>query len=204
MNVRLLCAILAVLVTLPASAAPLERLLRDGDIIFHESQSAQSRAIQLATGSRYSHMGILYREGGRWYVYEAVQPVKLTPLDRWIARGKAGHFVVKRLRNTAVLTPETLRKMRRAGERFRGKSYDLTFEWSDDRIYCSELVWKIYRAGAGIEIGRLQRLREFDLSHPAVRRKMRERYGSKIPLNEPVISPKAMFGSNLLVEVVRR
>src|SRR5437867_163185 len=22
--------------------------------------------------------------------------------------------------------------------------YDLTFEWSDDKIYCSELVWKVY------------------------------------------------------------
>ncbi|HEY0157606.1 MAG TPA: YiiX family permuted papain-like enzyme [Thermoanaerobaculia bacterium] len=204
MRMLLALLLLAVVPSSSAAGAPLERALRDGDIIFHESQSGQSRAIQAATKSRYSHMGILYRVNGQWQVYEAVQPVKLTPLKRWIARGKGGHFVVKRLRDAAVLTPATLARMRRAGERFRGKPYDLTFEWNDGRIYCSELVWKIYKLGAGVEIGRLQRLREFDLSHPAVKQKMRERYGSKIPLDEPVISPAAMFESNLLREVIRQ
>ena len=41
----------------------------------------------------------------------------------------------------------------------------------------------------GIEIGALQKLREFDLTDPAVKAKMRERYGKKVPLDEPVISP---------------
>jgi hypothetical protein len=197
----------AVCVTLVLAACAntprLDERLRDGDIIFHESRSSQSRAIQLATGSRYSHMGILYENNGRWYVYEAVQPVKLTPLRDWIARGKDRHFVVKRLADRSALTPAALKRMRVAGEAYRGKGYDLYFEWSNTRIYCSELVWKIYKQGAGIEIGRLQRLREFDLSHPAVRAKMRERYGNRIPRDEPVISPSAMFESKKLVEVVR-
>ena len=182
--------------------ATLETQLRDGDIIFHESRSAQSRAIQLATKSRYSHMGIVYQRNGSWFVYEAIQPVKLTPLRQWIKRGRNGHFVVKRLRNPAILTPEALNRMRAAGEKYQGKPYDLYFEWSDQRIYCSELVWKIYKEGAGIEIGELQRLKEFDLSHRAVRDKMRERYGSRIPMNEPVISPAAMFDSDKLIKVL--
>jgi hypothetical protein len=187
-----------------ANAPRLETRLRDGDIIFHESRSSQSRAIQLATKSRYSHMGILYRQNDRWFVYEAVQPVKMTPLDDWIRRGKNGHFVVKRLRDHAALTPAVLKRMRAVGERYRGRDYDLYFEWSDARIYCSELVWKIYKQGASVEIGRLQALREFDLSEPAVRAKMRERYGNKIPRGEPVISPAAMFDSDRLIEVARR
>lgn len=187
-----------------ARAARFEDRLRDGDIIFHESRSSQSRAIQLATKSRYSHMGILYRQDGRWFVYEAIQPVKLTPLADWTARGRNGHFVVKRLRAARVLTPAVLARMRRVGEKYRGRHYDLYFEWSNDRIYCSELVWKIYKEGAGIEIGRLQRLRDFDLSDPAVRAKMKERYGTRVPLGEPVISPAAMFASTNLAEVVRR
>lgn len=129
--------------------------------------------------------------------------MKLTPLNDWIARGKNGHFVVKRLRDTRVLTPAVLKRMRTTGDRYRGKNYDLYFEWNDDRIYCSELVWKIYKQGAGVEIGGLQKLREFDLSHEAVRAKMRERYGNRIPRNEPVISPAAMFDSPVLVEVTR-
>ena len=49
--------------------------------------------------------------------------------------------------------------MRQVGESFRGRPYDLTFEWSDERIYCSELVWKIYERALGIEIGPPQRSR---------------------------------------------
>lgn len=187
-----------------ANSPRVEEQLRDGDIIFHESRSSQSRAIQLATNSRYSHMGILYRTNGRWFVYEAVQPVKLTPFAEWTARGRDGHFVVKRLRDTRALTPQTLARMRKIGEEYRGRSYDLYFEWSDRRIYCSELVWKIYKRAAGLEIGALQQLREFDLSHPAVREKMRERYGDRVPRDEPVISPAAMFDSDKLIEVARR
>ena len=195
----------ALLALLLCGAAPRQRaeaLLRDGDIIFHESRSSQSQAIQLATKSRYSHMGILYRDNGRWYVYEAVQPVKLTRFDEWTRRGKDGHYVVKRLRRG--LTRDALSRMREAGVRYRGRNYDLYFEWSDERIYCSELVWRIYKRGANVEIAKLQQLRELDLSHPAVQQKMRERYGTRIPRNEPVISPAAVFDSDLLVEVVRR
>lgn len=194
----------ALLIVACGNAPRLESSLRDGDIIFHASRSSQSQAIQLATKSRYSHMGILFREHGQWFVYEAVQPVKSTPLNDWIRRGKDGHFVVKRLRDTRPLTPAALARMRAAGERYRGRSYDLYFDWSDDRIYCSELVWKICKTALGIEIGRLQKLRDFDLTHPTVRAKMRERYGNRIPSGEPVISPAAMFESKLLVEVMRR
>ena len=48
---------------------------------------------------------------GKPFVFEAVQPVKLTPLDDWIARGERGQFVVKRLRDADErLTAEALRE----------------------------------------------------------------------------------------------
>lgn len=53
-----------------------EQQLREGDIIFQTSLSPQSRAIQLATRSSWSHCGILYKRGGRFYVFEAAQTVK--------------------------------------------------------------------------------------------------------------------------------
>ena len=176
--------------------------LKDGDIIFQTSLSAQSRAIQLATKSKYSHCGIIYRDGDNYYVFEAVQPVKKTPLDKWMARGKGGHYVIKRLKNAdSILTPQVLEKMKQVGERFNGKNYDLTFEWSDDRIYCSELIWKIYNRATGLEVGKLQRLSDFDLSNEMVQQKMKERYGDKIPLNDTVISPAAIYNSDLLMTV---
>lgn len=173
--------------------------IRNGDLIFQTSLSGQSKAIQLATKSKYSHCGIIYIDNGQYYVFEAVQPVKATPLDKWIARDKGGYYVIKRLKNAdQILTTETIQKMKQEGDKFKGKNYDMTFEWSDDKIYCSELIWKIYKRATGIEIGKLEKLSDFDLTNQVVKQKMKERYGDKIPLNEVVISPKAVFNSELL------
>ena len=77
---------------LPGTAhaeTPLPAIL-EGDIIFQTSRSSQSLAIQRATKSQYSHMGIIFREGDETLVYEAVQPVRKTPLAAWIKRGAGG------------------------------------------------------------------------------------------------------------------
>ena len=176
---------------------------KDGDLIFQESKSRQSKAIKLATGSKYSHMGIIYRKGDKIYVYEAVQPVKLTPLHEWVKRGIDGEFVLKRLKNAdEVLTPETIKKMKNEGKKFLGRDYDSYFEWSDKRMYCSEIVWKLYKRTANIEIGKLRPLRDFNLEHKAVKAQLKKRYGDKIPLDEQMISPGDMFDSELLFTVL--
>lgn len=180
----------------------LEKSIQNGDIIFQTSTSNQSKAIQLATHSKYSHMGIIYKKGEKYWVYEAVQPVKLTPLAEWIQRGENGHYVIKRLKNAQqILTPNILQKMQNIGNQHKGKHYDIHFEWSNDKIYCSELVWKIYKEATGIEIGQLEKLSDFDLSSKIVKQKMKERYGNNIPLDEKVISPSAMFHSKKLITI---
>lgn len=176
--------------------------IQEGDIIFQTSVSGLSSAIQLATRSKYSHCGIIFKDKGTLYVLEAVQPVLATPLDKWIARGEKGKFVVKRLSNAhKILNAATLDKMKQVGEKLKGKDYDLTFEWDDNRIYCSELVWKIYKRGAGIEVGKLEKLKDFDLTNPLVKAKLKEHYGNNIPLNETIISPVAILNSPLLITV---
>ena len=177
--------------------------LRGGEIIFQSSQSSLSQAIQLATHSKYSHVGIIFKKGNSYFVYEAVQPVRITPLKEWIERGEGGHFVIKRLRKANnILTPSAIAKMENQGKKYLGKNYDGYFEWSDERIYCSELVWRIYKEVLGLEIGELQKLSEFDLSSPLVKSQIKKRYGNNIPLNEKVISPAAMFNSDLLETIL--
>jgi len=191
-----------VLATLASRLARADAALRDGDIIFHASRSAQSAAIQRATHSRYSHVGMVFHRNGKPYVFEAIATVRYTPLADWIGRGEDAHYVVRRLRTG--MTPGKAGKLRSAAEKYANKPYDLYFEWSNDRIYCSELVWKTYHDALGIELGARQKLKEFDLSDPVVESKMRERYGTRIPLDEPVISPAAQFESPLLETVVSK
>lgn len=175
---------------------------QNGDIIFQTSQSRQCTAVQIATRSIYSHCGIIYVEKNKVYVYEAVGPVKMTPFNEWIQHGKDSKYVVKRLKNASTeLTPAIFAKVKASGEKYKGVSYDLYFGWSDEKIYCSELVWKIYKQGANIEVGKLQKLKEFDLSSKEVKAIIKERYGDNIPLDEIVISPQSIFDSELLVTV---
>jgi uncharacterized protein YycO len=171
---------------------------RNGDIIFQETRSGQAEAVKRATGSPYSHVGVIYFRNKRAYVLEAVQPVKLTPLPQFISHGVKKRYVVKRLKDPAPLTRETERKMYAAARRYLGKNYDWVFGWSDERIYCSELVWKIYKQGAGVELVAPRKLKDFNLADPVVKKKLAERYGEKIPFEEPVVSPGQLFDSALL------
>ncbi len=176
--------------------------IKEGDLIFQTSLSRQSMAVQLATHSPYSHCGIIFKKDLVFKVLEAVQPVKYTALDSWMAKGREGQYIIRRLKNSdKILTKDVLEKLKNEAGKFLNKKYDIYFDWSDDKMYCSELIWKVYKRGAGIEIGKLQQLKDFDLSSKAVKEKMKERYGDKIPLNDTVISPVSIFNSDLLETV---
>ncbi|HAT7594650.1 YiiX family permuted papain-like enzyme [Citrobacter sp. TBCS-15] len=170
-----------------------------GDIIFQISRSSQSKAIQLATHSDYSHTGMIVIRSSKPYVFEAVGPVVYTPLSHWIARGEGGRYIVRRV--SGGLSSPQQQKLVQTAKHYLGKPYDLTFSWTDERQYCSEVVWKVYQNALGMRIGKLQKLKEFDLNQPVVRAKLKERYGKNIPLNETVISPQAVFDAPQLETV---
>lgn len=169
---------------------------RDGDLIFQSSQSEQCEAVRIATNSKYSHCGIIFKENGKSYVYEAIQPVKKTLLSDWIQHGLNTKYVVARLKDSTLLNKENLAKMKKYGEKEFDKDYDIYFEWSDEKIYCSEYVWKIYKFGANIELCKLEKLKSFNLENPKVKAILKQRYGNNIPLNEDVVAPSQLADSD--------
>ena len=181
----------------------LQTKIQDGDIIFQTSQSPQCEAVRIATNSKFSHCGIIYDINGKWFVFEAVQPVKLTPFNEWIQHGKEAKYLVKRLKNSdKVLTPVVLQKMKAYSQQFDGREYDAYFEWSDTRIYCSELIWKIYKNAANIELSKLKQLKDFNLTDQRVQKIIKERYGNNIPLDEKVVAPVDLADSDLLKTII--
>lgn len=173
---------------------------KEGDIIFHTSLSQQSKAIQLATHSKFSHCGVIIKNDNKFYVLEAVEPVKLTEVSKWINRGKDKRYVVKRLKNIDAISNADISKAKQFGISLLGKHYDSDFNWSNDEIYCSELVWKIYDK-MGIQLSKPKQLKDFDLSNEIVQNKLKERYGKEIPYNEFVVSPEDIFISDKLETV---
>ena len=70
--------------------------LKDGDIIFHTSKSSQTKMLQIATNSDITHVGVIFFKSGKPYVFEAVNPVKVTPLKEFINRGVGLKYSIKR------------------------------------------------------------------------------------------------------------
>ena len=72
--------------------------LQGGDIVFQETGSTQGKAVKAATGSRWTHVGMVFFKDGQPMVIEAVQPVRITPLKKFIARSPSS-FYAMRLKN---------------------------------------------------------------------------------------------------------
>jgi hypothetical protein len=64
--------------------------VRDGDLIFQTSRSSQSVAIQRATGSAFSHMGLVFFQDGKPYVFEAS---RLCDSHPWTVGSPAGPII---------------------------------------------------------------------------------------------------------------
>jgi len=173
----------------------------EGDIIFQKSQSSQSAAIQEASGSPWSHVGLVVKNNGQTYVAEAVQPVRLTPLDQFIARGRGKEFIIKRFAffDSEKMTPSLYAVIKK----YIGKDYDIYFEFSDDRIYCSELIYKVFKEVTGQEVGTVQKFKDMRLDGPYVQKLIQERLtsiGKALNPEEPIITPISQLkGDNMMM-----
>lgn len=117
--------------------------LKEGDIVFQISKSKQSPLIQLATMSPWSHCGIIVYKNGKPYVLEASNVVKLTDLNTWINKGRGSTWRTKRVINDC---PKIRYK------KYLGQPYDLAFKFNNGKMYCSELVYTIYKEQLDIEL----------------------------------------------------
>jgi len=195
---------------------------------------------------------------GRALVLEAVEPVRLTPLRRWMAAAKGDRTLVKRLRpraginspfeggeapawrgerradtpgiqptnnegrwdgsphsNGEVISVRGLRdaetvfseaataRFIQQGRALLGRHYDGKFEWDDRRLYCSELVYKLYERALQIELVEPERIEALKLSNPRVKRLVAQRLGPGRAPNpkEPIVTPASLTRSDKLITV---
>lgn len=172
---------------------------KEGDVLFQESNSRQCEAVKLATHSPLSHCGIYFTENGKGYVYEAINPVVKTPLEEWIDRGIGSKFLVSRLKADKYnLDSAAISKLKNEASLALGKPYDIYFSWSDEELYCSEYVWKVYKNALGLEICHLRKFKDFDLTHPKVQEIITQRYGKNVPMESDVVAPNDLYVNQMM------
>jgi hypothetical protein len=133
---------------------------REGDVVFQSLPRLDLIVmIEGATHSPYSHCGVVAKEDGRWVVIEALDPVTATPLGMFAARGRDGLFDVYRPK--AKYDPKLPAFIDAARARL-GRAYDFRFRMDDEKIYCSELVYKAFQTATGEPLGRLVKVSDLD------------------------------------------
>jgi cell wall-associated NlpC family hydrolase len=157
--------------------------LQTGDLVFHRSRSRQAAAIAAATASPLTHVGVVVVEQGEPWVYEAIQPVSRTPLETWAARAADGRIEIHRL---AAWDPGDGPALQVALSKRVGRPYDTAFTWDDERLYCSELVYKVFDEVTGVQLGARRAVGSFHVDAPGVAEAL-ERRG--IALSLEVVSP---------------
>jgi len=181
--------------------------LHEGDIIFIESQSAQAAAILEIAGSSWTHVGVAVSSGSAWNVAEAGRDVRLTPLREFLDRSRDHRFAVKRFKKWAKRPDKAaLLSLKKWLEGNLGKPYDIYFEWSDSALYCSEYVWKaFYNALPGHPaLSKIQKFSDMKLDGPLCGALIEKRYkpaNKKLNPDEPIVTPVALFNSDLLQTV---
>jgi len=173
---RVLLAIIALVMTGWIALAltrpnPDTLALQDGDLVFQTEFDTQGMAVIAASGSPYTHMGIIKLRQGGTVVVEAIGPVTETPLKQWIARGYGRRLAVMRVKN---LPPNAAQKVFARAKKEYGKPYDIYFLSNHDAIYCSELV-RLSFEGANITLGKVQKVEEL-MSSPAMDKLIEQRW----------------------------
>ena len=148
--------------------------LRTGDIVFQNSSSSAREAIMIASGSPYTHVGIIEIDAKkRPFVIEAVGPVRSVPFDTWRRNGIEQRITVMRVKGLTEV--DAMQAIARARQ-YIGHPYDHHYFETRDRIYCSELVHAAFKEGPGIILGREQRLRELNTDSAAAHDLIKKRW----------------------------
>lgn len=167
--------------------------VREGDVIFQTSPSKQSPLIQIATRSKISHCGIIVMKNGKPYVLETLKTLVVTPLDKFIARGKDGKYWLKRSKKENIKIKY---------KSYLGKPYDKAFKFDNGKFYCSELIYDIYKNQLGIELCKPKKVGDYLIlgtdKLPKIERVMKER---GIIKGQYAVAPVDIFESDYLEDV---
>jgi hypothetical protein len=191
--------------------------LRDGDIVFRLGDARTlrgilplSRFIAAATGSPFSHTGIVAVEEGCPVVYDCSSDgVQRQPFEVWML-DCVGPFGVKRLKpEHRARIPGVIAYCRAKFE--QQVPFDYGFQPDDAALYCVELTEKAFRSqglalSEPVRIGDWEHLNEYPLTAlttPYVSKLMMEH---PITLEQPVFLPgnerQGVWASSLLETVV--
>lgn len=182
----------------PAYVAILSYHPQEGDVIFQSlAHSPIVDAIEGVTESPYSHCAIVAKQDGKWIVLEAYDGVEMTPLSTFLLRGRGAGFTVYRLKDDFRKNiPQTIDCARK----YLNLPYDVHYDFDDEKIYCSELIFKAYRdATGGDKLGKVVRFG--DMNWRPYEELIRYIENGSVPVDREMITPRDLAKAEELEQV---
>lgn len=186
--------------------SPLASIPRDldtGDLVFIDLDCGEiCDAIEIVTleqqeasGPRLSHVGIIWKEKGKFHVLEAWPEggVRKVSLESFLERASSADNVFY-----GVFNRDFESHAKRAAEwakRQVGKPYDFVFKLGGDEYYCSELVRAAYKDILGNYLFKVEPMYfgENDSEAYKVWKGYFDQYKTEIPTDEDGISPLSIY-----------
>lgn len=166
---------------LPAAAAA----LRPGDVVYIALPGAAGDAIEGASGSIASHVGLVTAHpGGALQVVHSYGRVREEPLARFLARG-TGTWAANRF---PFASPAARDRFVAAARGFLGVAYDRQYLLTNDSLYCSELVYRAFLDGLGA-VPVAATPMDFHPEDPELWAFWTRFFRGQVPQGEPGISP---------------
>ncbi|MBI5541490.1 MAG: hypothetical protein HY951_15610 [Bacteroidia bacterium] len=124
---------------------------KNGDIFFQDIScgpfcDAVNKVTYSCKDADFAHVGVLISDNNKWFVAEAVSKgVILTQVDTFLNRAldknKKPKVMVGRLKNNNSVVMPTIASIKP----FINKQYDDIFDISNDKYYCSELIYELFK-----------------------------------------------------------
>ncbi|MEA1973534.1 MAG: YiiX/YebB-like N1pC/P60 family cysteine hydrolase, partial [Candidatus Cloacimonadota bacterium] len=125
----------------------------------------------------------------KYTVIEASSTVREIPLETWIQNGINGEYAIFRYN----MNESDSKKVVENARKFLGIPYDVQFHPSDNKMYCSELVYKAFDRALGVKIGKEENISKFiekasKVKSQKLEKMISSRFRGKLP-NHNLVTP---------------
>ncbi len=161
---------------------------KQGDIIFQSLwKNDLTEAIEGITESPYSHCGVVFKKKSGWYVIEAIGPVKETRIRNFLWQGVKKQIDIYRLDEKYL---DSIPAFISALKSYLGRPYDIKYKMDDQKIYCSELIYKAFKEVYNENLGVIKKLG--DLNWTPYTATIKHYEEGPVPIEREIISPRAV------------
>lgn len=180
-------AIFILFASLKSLALPTDQL-QTGDIILLDLDCYSCRLIEEQTGGPYSHSGIVLKYGTKFFVAQSLGSVHHVPLQAFLGFSQKP-VQVMRPKNLNFAAKNELLDIYQ--NQFLGLPFDHDYVWDDEKLYCSEFIYKLLSSVYAFE-----NFRPLPMSFDKNPAQWRGYFGGEPPTGKLGLSPNDFYYSS--------